>query len=41
MPLKPGTVYVYELNIPGSMKGTDTIFVTPEAEITACRGAQF
>lgn len=28
MPLKPGTVYIYDLNIPNSPKGTDTFFVT-------------
>jgi hypothetical protein len=28
LPLKPGTVYVYDLKIPNSPKGTDTFFVT-------------
>lgn len=30
LPLKPDTVYFYDLNIPNSPKGTDTFFVTRE-----------
>jgi hypothetical protein len=30
LPLKPGTVYVYDLNIPNSPRGRNTLFVTRE-----------